>query len=345
MRCIYIHMASRTANQAERVNIRERLVEELLTRIESDTAPWQQPWDPIHDEGSPVNAVTNKNYRGVNYWWLSLLQPGPDPRWCTFKQAKDQGWSVRKGEHGVPIEKWGTTNDPKKGDNGNPTLTDVNTDKPHLFVRYYTVFHASQIEGIPELPVLDSSPSFERDQRLVEIVERMGVPLSHKGTRAYYVPSQDRIVLPPPDSFPTAVDYNMTLLHEIAHATGHETRLNRPKSHSFGSEGYAKEELKAEIGASMSARVLGIAMDPSELCEGDRDELENEAAYIKSWLGTLPEAERKTELLAAISAAQKISDYVLGLALSQQVVEGEAVGGIHEEPVLVPAPGGVKMHL
>ena len=318
-------------------------MEELLARIESDTAPWQQPWDPIHDEGSPVNAVTNKNYRGVNYWWLSLIQPGPDPRWCTFKQAKDQGWSVRKGEHGVPIEKWGTTGELKKDGNDVGATNGVELEKPHLFVRYYTVFHASQIEGIPELPVLDSSPSFERDQGLVDAVERMGVPLSHKGTRAYYVPSQDRIVLPPQDSFPTAVDYNMTLLHEIAHATGHETRLNRPKGHSFGSEGYAKEELKAEIGASMSARVLGIAMDPSELCEGDRDELENEAAYIKSWLGALPEPERKTELLAAISAAQKISDYVLGLTLSEDETETVKFGP--EEVLTGTGLGRVKMHL
>jgi antirestriction protein ArdC len=127
-------------------------------------------------------------------------------------------------------------------------------------------------------------------------------------------------------------DYNMTLLHEMAHATGHPTRLNRSLKNSFGSEAYAKEELRASIGSSMNARILGIALDPGALHEGERDEIENEAAYIKSWLSALPEAERKAELLAAITAAQKISDYVLGLALPQQedvtqVVEALTVSG------------------
>ena len=324
--CISIAMAQKVADKTEHRNIREQLVRELLDRIATSTAPWEQPWDPIQGDGSPVNAVTNKNYRGVNYWWLSLLQPGTDPRWCTFKQAKDQGWSVRKGEHGVPIEKWGTTSETKKDGGEIHATGDAKVEKPHLFVRYYTAFHASQIEGIPELESPDPAPLFvERDQRLVDVLDKMGVPLSHKGARAYYVPGQDRIVLPARGSFVSVTDYNMTLLHEMAHATGHPTRLNRSLKNSFGSEAYAKEELRASIGSSMNARILGIALDPGALHEGERDEIENEAAYIKSWLSALPEAERKAELLAAITAAQKISDYVLGLALPQQEDEAQVV--------------------
>ncbi len=108
-------------------------------------------------------------------------------------------------------------------------------------------------------------------------------------------------------------DYDTVLLHEIGHATGHRTRLDRSLGHSFGSPGYAKEELRAEISAAMNARVLGIAFDPERVGQAERgDSIGNAASYLASWLGALPENERKSELMAAIGAAQGISDFVLG---------------------------------
>jgi antirestriction protein ArdC len=224
-----------------------------------------------------------------------------------------------------------------------------------MFVRYYTVFHASQIDGIPELEVsLDPlQPSVEHDPRLLDAIEKMGVKLTHDKACAYYVPSQDQIVLPSPGAFANASDYDMTLLHEMSHATGHESRLNRSINHRFGSPGYAKEELRASISSAMNARILGIAMDPGAIHEGDRDGLENEAAYIRSWINALPKVERKAELMAAISAAQKISDYVLSLTLPQQEEVTQAVEAVTASEAtsgaVVDEPDGLpfrpKIHL
>jgi antirestriction protein ArdC len=317
--------------RAKRPNLREQLVEELLARIATNTAPWQQPWSP--GMGDPVNAVTGKRYRGVNYWALLLAQPDSDPRWCTFLQAKNQGWSVRKGAHGVQVEKWGVT-EPK------PDAADEDKQVQHIYVRYYWVFHASQIEGIPKLEEsTPCGPVLEHDQRLLTAIRRMGVQLVHKQSAAYYVPTADQIVLPPPSAFATASDYDMTLLHEMSHATGHKSRMDRPMNNRFASPAYAREELMASISSAMNARILGIAMDPSAIHEGDRDSLENEAAYVSSWLQALPKAARNTELLGAIAAAQKISDYVVALTLPQQEEVTEAAEE-HE-----PASFRTKIHL
>lgn len=144
----------------------------------------------------------------------------------------------------------------------------------------------------------------------------MGVQVTHAGNKAYYRSDTDGICLPPTESFSSAADYDTVLLHEIGHATGHQSRLNRNISNIYGSAKYAKEELRAEISAAMNARVLGIAFDPTQVDKSERSGIENSASYLRGWLQALPEEDQKPELMSAITAAQRITDYVLEFALA-----------------------------
>ncbi|NNN14212.1 MAG: ArdC family protein [Acidimicrobiaceae bacterium] len=86
-------------------DVRQDLANTLITHIENGTAPWQMPWDPALGDDTPINAVTGKAYRGINQLWLGLNQPDSDPRWCTFNQARERKWQIRKGSHGTSVEK------------------------------------------------------------------------------------------------------------------------------------------------------------------------------------------------------------------------------------------------
>ena len=299
-----------------RRDVRRELAEALMERIESRTAPWQMPWDPSQGDDSPVNAVTGKTYRGINRLLLTIYQPDSDPRWCTFKQAQERGWKIIKGSHGVTIEKWVTVEKADKADRGENSFTTGEGNEKHLVPRYYTVFHATQIEGIPELEPKEQIVTTPMpEDRIASIATTMQIKLDHGGNMAYYQLSSDSIRMPLRSSFATLAGYDTVLLHEIGHATGHKSRLNRTMSGSFGSSEYAKEELRAEISAAMNARVLGISFNPDLVDRAERSGIDNSAAYLGSWLSVLPEEDRKTELMAAISSAQKISDYVLEFAL------------------------------
>lgn len=318
-----------------RKDVRQDLADALISHIEAGTAPWQKPWDPAAGDDTPVNAVTGKHYRGINQFWLGINQSDTDPRWCTFRQAQEKNWQIRKGSRGISVEKWMVLESSKDLEVDGKAAT---LKEKRLVVRYYTVFHASQIEGMPELerPEL-SEASLEPDPRVTAIVSGMGATLSIGGTQAYYRPSADVIRIPALSSFAAAADYDTVLLHEIGHATGHKERLNRDLDHLFGSADYAKEELRAEISAAMSARSLGIAFDPAQVDRTERSGLDNSAAYLTGWLSALPEDQRKPELMAAISTAQWISDYVLGFALALGE-EREAEPELAVEPDPKPEP-------
>lgn len=189
--CIPIPMSTRQQTQQPRRDVRQEVAAALMERIETGTAPWQMPWDPSLGDDTPVNAATGKPYRGVNSIRLALACPGSDPRWCTFRQAQEKGWQVRRGEHGVVVEKWMVLEDSDKGADAPGERTASALNKPRLAARFYTVFNASQIEGIPELPepeipepeIPDRLP-MDPDARLSEAVSRMGVRLRHGGNRA-----------------------------------------------------------------------------------------------------------------------------------------------------------------
>lgn len=305
----------------EKPDLRAQLGEELIKRVEQGTASWQKPWDPSMGDDTPINAITGKPYRGVNRELLMTFGPGDgDGRYCTYKQAEAQGWQVRKGEHGLPIEKWMSYE--KETVSEAPEIKGQAVKEQRMAVRYHTVFHASQIDGIPPLERPTVEKQIDPDKRIDNMLVSMGVGQDNGGNRAFYRPVTDHIRMPPVSAFPTAGDYDTVRLHEASHATGHPTRLNRDLSGAFGSPAYAKEELRAEISAAMTSRVMGIAFDPDQVKATEQSRVEgvtNSAAYLASWLRSLPEKDRTKELMAAISDAQKISDHLLSHAPELQV--------------------------
>ena len=308
-------MASR--GKEEKRDYRLEVADRLIHQIEQGTARWQRPWKP-GEILPPVNAVTGKPYRGVNYENLMAFSPDPsDPRWCTYKQAQEKGWQVRQGASGLPLEVWKEYEHKRTVEEiqrlEEQGVTDPDPTERRLGVRYCTVFHASQIDGIPPLERQEPDQKLEDkpDPRLPKLAEGLGVALRYGGGRAFYRPSEDLVQMPPVESFELAVGHDTTLLHEFSHATEHEKRLNRGLSNSFGSEKYVIEELRAEMSAAMTAASLGIGFDPASQDREEGREMGNSAAYLASWLKALPEKERKQILMQAIKDSQGISDYLI----------------------------------
>ncbi|MBN2752339.1 MAG: DUF1738 domain-containing protein, partial [Rhodospirillaceae bacterium] len=286
----------------DRVNYRNEVVQEIIQRIEAGTAPWQKPWKPNELGARPFNPTSGKPYRGINDIVLSLKDYS-DPRWMTFRQASDLDLKIRKGSKATTIEYWQWSERVARVDaSGKPVLDaeglqrydDMRLDRPRVF--YAKVFNGTQIDGLE--PWVAPAPSFNPVERAEVLIDRAGVPVIYdQRDRAFYSPWADEIHLNPRSDFKDAPAFYETILHELGHATGHETRLGRdfgPK----GSEGYAREELRAEIASYMLARDLGIGFDPS-----------NHAAYVENWLKALK--EDKNEIFHAARDAETIKTWVM----------------------------------
>ncbi|MCM1244597.1 MAG: zincin-like metallopeptidase domain-containing protein [Roseburia sp.] len=295
--------------------MREEMVDAFLNALQEDRIPWHKTWSAAQTM-PPRNAAKGTEYRGVNRFWLfyTAEQNGySDPRWCTFKQAKENGWHVKKGEKGTHIEFWSlydwenkkTISDKEAGTLRQELSQEEYEERIKPVANNYTVFNAEQLEGIPKL----SEPElqiYELDEgglihaRTV-LVENMEVHFQEGGEKAFYRPSEDCIHLPEIERFESEYAYMSTLLHEAGHATGHESRLNRPKGNKFGSPEYAKEELRAEIASAFTAQTLHIPQSESHM--------ENHKAYVQSWIRILK--DEPDELFRAIKEAEKISDYLI----------------------------------
>ena len=289
--------------------MKKEYAEEVATRIieqlEQGTAPWQKPWQP-GELRLPYNPTTGKDYRGMNSLWLHA-QGRSDPRWMTYNQAASEGAQVRKGSKGTPILYWKFTEEQKVTDEqgqpvlnpetGKPKTLTVSLERPRSFMA--VVFNAEQIDGLPPLEVRPLGPEPERHARAEAILAHSGAEIQHQaGDRAFYRPSTDRITLPERAQFSTADAYYATALHELGHWTGHPSRLERDLSHPFGSEGYAREELRAELASLMLGERLEIGHDPRQ-----------HAAYVGSWIKVLKEDPK--EIFRAAADAERISSYVM----------------------------------
>jgi antirestriction protein ArdC len=229
-----------------------------------------------------------------------LALAGADPRWATYKQAADRGWRVKKGARGTTAYFFKRIELPDPRQNAEHDEEEKTRHIPLL--RAFTLFHASQIEGIPEFTPPSAAHAPWRASDAAEIiVTNSGVTVRVGGGRASYALATDHIQMPLRHAFPSAEGWYSTVLHELGHATGHPSRLNRDLRNTFGSPDYAREELRAEIAQVMVCAELGIAG-----CEST-----NGAAYISSWLETL-RSDRK-EIFRAATDAQRIADYLLAL--------------------------------
>jgi antirestriction protein ArdC len=271
-------------------DIQEIVTARIVAALENGTAPWRKPW-----KGStiPHNVVTGKPYQGVNWFLLSMLGGGG---FLTYKQAQCLGGNVRKGEKGCPIIFWSFTEKEKP----NGEIGKV------AFLRSYTVFSVSQCDGL-ELPAPEGEGEgeavpFVPIERAEEIITNTGAEISHGGNRAFYRPATDQIQMPNKEAFHAPEEYYSTAFHELAHWTGHPSRLARKGIEdvaAFGSATYSKEELIAEMGAAFLCAEHGIDST-----------LENSAAYLRGWIKALKGDSGLA--ISAASAASKAANFILG---------------------------------
>ncbi len=304
----------------------EMVAAKLIEQLKTGTAPWQKPWQPGEPRSYvPVNASTGKRYRGINT--IQLISEGrSDNRWMTYRQAENAGYQVRRGEKGTRIQYWKFTEERVKLDEqgkpvldaeGNPVKVEVKLERPRGFSA--TVFNAEQIDGIP--PMERKPVAWDPVERAESILQASSAEISHNGgNRAFYRPGTDSIHLPEKGQFPSADRYYATSLHELGHWTGHESRLARDLGHPFGSEGYAKEELRAEIASMILGDELGIGHDPGQ-----------HAAYVASWIKVLQ--DDPLEVFRASAEAEKIQDFVLTLEHKQELAQEQTAS--QEENVVL----------
>lgn len=273
------------------------VTDRIIKALEEGTVPWQKPWVGT---GAAINYVSRKPYKGVNT--LLLDQPG---EYLTFKQCAALGGKIKKGEKSNMIVFFTFSERKETGADGEDKITTF----PVL--KYYNVFHLSQCEGIEsklEPPSPEADPLAEGENVINGYVARSGVGFEAvKGSdRAFYRPSEDRVVVPHISQYKLIEEYYSTVFHELTHSTGHSTRLKRFGDKNdgiaaFGDEVYSKEELIAEIGSSMLMSIAGIERSET---------FTNSAAYLQSWLNVLKGDKRL--IVTAANAAQKAVDLILG---------------------------------
>ena len=292
---------------------RQKIADKILERIQNNDLEWSAGWHRF--SSNPQNAKTGKRYNGTNMVILFFegLEKGyTDPRWVTFNQAKELGAQVKAGEKATTVFHW---NEYDKSTKTVPNWKEINklpleeklqycVDNIRYSVSYHNVFNAEQCSGLEKFvaPTLSAEEMQKQNEKIERVIAASAAPVLHDGgSRAYYSWEEDKIHLPKIESFKTKDDYYATALHEIAHSTGHESRLNRNLSAgTFGDKTYAIEELRAEFASLFMQSELDVDIDAKHF--------DNHSAYIQSW----SEAIRKDKnvLFAAIKDAGDIATYV-----------------------------------
>ncbi|MEW8050410.1 MAG: zincin-like metallopeptidase domain-containing protein [Candidatus Thiodiazotropha sp.] len=293
-----------TKKSAPRQDVYTRVTDKIVADLEQGVRPWMKPWNAEHAAGRITRPLRHNGhaYNGINIlmlWSAAVTEGYSAPIWMTFRQAKELGAHVRKGEKGELVVYANTITRTEESANGE----DVEQTIP--FMKGYTVFNVEQIEGLPSHyyqlaePVLDPVQRIEHAERFFAAT---GTDIRHGGNQAYYTMGSDRIQLPPFESFRDAESYYATLAHETTHWTRHPSRLDRDfgRKH-WGDEGYAQEELVAELGAAFLSADLELTPEVRE----------DHTAYIESWLKVLRQDKRA--IFTAAAHAQRAVDFLHGL--------------------------------
>lgn len=286
-------------------DVHSKITDRIVADLEKGVRPWMRPWSAEHAAGKITRPLRHNGipYKGINIvmlWSASVVKGYSCPLWLTFRQAVELGGAVRKGEHGELVVYANKVTRTETGDNGEEQIREI------LFLKGYTVFNAEQCDGLPaqygakaEPPALPPPARIERADRFFAAT---GATIRHGGARAYYAEQPDYVQMPPFETFRDAESYAATLAHELSHWTKHEKRLARDMGRvRWGDEGYAKEELVAELGAAFLCADLEITPEVRE----------DHAAYIASWLKALKDDKRL--IFSAAAHAQRAADYLHGL--------------------------------
>lgn len=281
-------------------NLYDNVTARILSQLENGFAPWVKPWSATPGKNVPHNAATGRPYSGCNVvlLWLSHGRFS-SPRFMTFNQAKELGGNVKKGEHGFTVYfVKPMVAKPKDGEQDGKTFT---------MLKAYTVFNVDQCENLPE-KILNPTPakprhSDERDATIDEFLAASGAEIREGFGEAYYSPGADFVSMPAFAAFKSAASFYGVSFHELAHWTGHKSRLDRDLKHRFGTRAYAAEELIAELTAAF-------------LCaEFDLDGELRHAAYIASWIELLKDDSRA--FFTAASKAQAAAQFLRDRALAE----------------------------
>jgi antirestriction protein ArdC len=298
-----------------RTDVYQKITDQIVAALEQGVRPWHQPWNAEHSAGRITRPLRGNGipYQGINVLmlWSAAIEKGyAAPIWMTFKQAIELKAFVRKGEHGslvVYADKIIRTETTDSGEEAERAIP---------FMKGYTVFNVEQIDGLPEHFYGKPEARTDSVQRIAHaesFFAATGADVVHGGSRACYVPSTDNIHMPCIDFFCDAESYYATLAHETTHWTRHETRLNREFGRKrFGDEGYAMEELVAELGAAFLAADLALTPEVRD----------DHAAYIASWIKVLKDDKRA--IFTAASHAQRAADLLHSLQKPSEAVEAAA---------------------
>ncbi|MGH6922849.1 MAG: ArdC family protein [Propylenella sp.] len=296
-------------------DIYTRITNQIVAALEKGVKPWTQPWNAAHAAGHVSRPLRHNGqpYAGINVltlWCSAMERHYAAPIWMTFRQALELGGHVRKGEKGSPVVYANTVVKTEEGENGE------DEERAIPFLKAYTVFNIDQIDDLPAHYYATANAEPNPDQRIVHaegFFGATGFDIRHGGDSAFYVPSLDYIQMPPFEAFRDAQSYYATLAHESTHATRHKSRLDRDFGRKrFGDEGYATEELVAELGAAFLCADLRLKLE-------DR---EDHTAYIASWLKVLKDDKRA--IFTAAAHAQRAVDFLHGLQPQTQVADAEA---------------------
>ena len=277
------------------LNVYEMVTERIIKQLEQGTIPWQKPWTGVRS--GAFNRVSKKPYSLINQ--AILEKPG---EYATFKQWKDLGGHIKKGAKAEMVVFWKIIDVEEKNDKG-----EIEKKKLPL-LRYYNVFHISQVEGVEPLKEklnTEIEPIEEADRIIKEYVDREHITFKECiSDKAFYRPMTDTVVVPLKEQFKNTNSFYQVAFHEITHSTGAQKRLDRDIKElaPFGSEIYSKEELVAELGSAFLINHLGIETEGT---------FQNSASYIESWLQVLRNDNKF--VVSALSKAEKAVNYILGI--------------------------------
>ncbi|NBJ95305.1 ArdC family protein [Parablautia muri] len=278
-------------------SVYEMVTDRIISQLEQGVIPWEKPWTGVRS--GAYNRISKKSYSLLNQMLLKF-----DGEYATFKQWESLGGHVRKGEKSEIIVFWKIQPVEEEREDGTKEIKQI------PLLRYFNVFHISQVDGVEPLPkeeLNNIEPIEKAESILHDYWNREGIEIEHTASDdAYYSPSRDLIHLPLFEQFKDANEYYSTAFHESVHSTMKESRCNRAEDRkgklvAFGSNEYSKEELVAEIGSANLMNILGIESDKS---------FRNSAAYIQGWLSVLKNDVKF--IVSASSKAEKAVDYILG---------------------------------
>lgn len=300
---------------------RKEMLSALLESMENDPTAWQKGWFSVSQ--IPQNGLTGKKYRGLNVLFLygAAKKKGfEDPRWVTYNQAHELGATIKAGEKASSVFFYREYDKATKRDFDPQTIADLSTEEKRAYyeenvrnvLKYSAVFNAEQCDNFPELKKQEMSDAeLQNSNKLVnEIINNSEAPIhSDGGDSAYYNPITDSIHIPEFKKFKSMNSLCATILHEIAHSTGHATRLNRDLTGVFGSQKYALEELRAELSSVFMQVDLGINLAGAEIA--------NHAAYCRDWLTAI--RDDPMAFYKAVTDADKICKYISTKYLKNEI--------------------------